>query len=169
MAILSISYIDTLTYQSFAIYFLNCLGNMLLLLEKEHSVNYIRYLHILAWKNLNFFWFLFFCCVFFIACFVVISHQIHLHIIYPIITTLISFNIILFINSIYIVSFKKTKRILHTVSFLCVFLITDLLYLLQSSNILGEISIPLVGNDVSMTLLLFILTLFVMGTTRFKK
>jgi hypothetical protein len=142
---------------------------MSLLLKKDYNVNYIGYLHILARNKINLIWFLFFCCVSFITCFIVISRLIHTHVIFPIVIHLISFNIILFINSIYIVLFKKTKRVFLLISSLSVFLVVDLLYLLQSSNILEAFYIPFVGNDVPKTLLLFVVTLFVMDTIGFKK
>jgi hypothetical protein len=77
----------------------------------------------------------------------------------------------LFLTCISILSFKKTrsKKILLTSSSFSVLLVIEFLYLLQSSNILGEFPIPYIGGEISHILLLFMITLFVMGVIKAEK
>ncbi len=91
--------------------------------------------------------------------------------IYHIIIHIISFDVALFLTCISILSFKKTrsKKILLTSSSFSVLLVIELLYLLQSSNILGEFPIPYIGGEISHILLLFMIALFATGVLRVEK
>ncbi len=77
----------------------------------------------------------------------------------------------LFLTCISILSFKKTrsKKILLTSSSFSVLLVIELLYILQSSNILEEFPIPYIGGEISHILLLFMIALFAMGVIKVEK
>jgi hypothetical protein len=91
--------------------------------------------------------------------------------IYHIIIHIISFDMALFLTCISVLSFKKTKskKVLLTSSSFGFLLVIELLYLLQSSKIIGEFPIPYIGGDISHILLLFIILLFAMGVIKVKK
>ncbi len=117
-------------------------------------------------KN-NLFWFLSIAFVSIIVYPVIIPHLTHPSMIYHIIIHIISFDIILFLTFISILSFKKTKskKVLLTSSSFGILLVVELLYLLQSSNIIGDFYIPHIG-ETSHILLLFMAALFAMGVLR---
>ena len=74
-------------------------------------------------------------------------------------------------NCISIFSFKKTKSknfLLTSLSF-SILLIVEFLYLLQSSNILGDYHIPFIEIEIPHLLLLFMLTLFAVGVIRVER
>jgi hypothetical protein len=90
---------------------------------------------------------------------------------YPIIFHIFSFDVVLFLTFIYSISFKKTKskKVLLLLSSFGIFLIIELLYLLQSSSLFGSLSIPYIGVEIPQTLLLFIVVLFAMEVLRIEK
>ncbi len=91
--------------------------------------------------------------------------------IYHITVHIISFDIALFLTLISVLSFKKTKskKILLTSSSFGVLLVIEFLYLLQSSNIVGEFPVPYIGGEISHVLLLFMVGLFDVGVSGLKK
>jgi len=76
----------------------------------------------------------------------------------------------LFLTCISIFSFKKTKskKILLTSLSFGVLLVIELLYLLQSSNILGEFIVPYIG-EIPHILLLLMIALFATGVMKVER
>jgi len=77
----------------------------------------------------------------------------------------------LFLLCVSILAFKKTKskKVLFTTLSFGVLLIIETLYLLQSSNIIGEFFIPYIGGELSHILLLLMVSLFAIGIIKVEK
>ncbi|MDQ3083833.1 MAG: hypothetical protein M3Q77_03350 [Thermoproteota archaeon] len=101
----------------------------------------------------------------------IIPHISHPSMIYHIIIHIISFDVALFLTTISFVSYKKTrsKKILLTGLSFGFLLLTELLYLLQSSNLLGTFYIPLIEVEFPHVLLLLMLGLFAAGVLRLER
>jgi hypothetical protein len=84
---------------------------------------------------------------------------------------IVSFDIALFINCISFLSFKKIKseKVLLTSLSFGILLVVDFLYLLQSSNVLGEYHLPYNVIKVPHILLLFMLVFFAVGVIKVQK
>jgi hypothetical protein len=82
-----------------------------------------------------------------------------------------SFDVALFLTFISVLSFKKTKskRVLLTSLSFGTLLVVEFLYLLQSSNVLGEYHLPYIGVEAPHILLLLMLVFFAVGETRVEK
>lgn len=141
------------------------------MLKKDKNISYYEYFQILLSDKTYLFCFLSIVFVFIIVYPIIIPHLTHPSMIYHIIIHIISFDVALFLTCISILSFKKTrsKKILLTSSSFSVLLVIELLYLLQSSNILGEFPIPYIGGEISHILLLFMIALFATGVLRVEK
>jgi hypothetical protein len=102
---------------------------------------------------------------------IIIPHITHPSMIYHIILHMISFDVALFLTTISFISFKKTKskKILFTALSFGFLLCTELLYLLQSSNLLGAFYIPLIEVEFPHVLLLIMLGLFAAGVLRIER
>ena len=101
---------------------------------------------------------------------IIIPHLAHPTMIYHITIHIISFDMALFLTCISLFSFKRTKskKILLTSSSFGVLLIIELLYLLQASNLVGEIYVPYIG-EIPHILLLFMVALFVTGVMKVER
>ena len=84
---------------------------------------------------------------------------------------ILSLDMALFLTVISVLSFKKTKskKVLLTSLSFSVLLIVELLYLLQSSNILGDFQIPFIEVEIPHMLLLFMLLLFAAGVIKVER
>ena len=102
---------------------------------------------------------------------IIIPHITHPSMIYHIILHMISFDVALFLTTISAISYKKTKskKILFTALSFGFLLVTELLYLLQSSNLLGAFYIPLIEVEFPHVLLLIMLGLFAAGVLRLER
>jgi hypothetical protein len=102
---------------------------------------------------------------------IIMPHLTHPSMIYHIILHMISFDVALFLTTISFISFKKTmsKKILFTALSFGFLLCTELLYLLQSSNLLGAFYIPLIEVEFPHVLLLIMLGLFAAGVLRIER
>ena len=102
---------------------------------------------------------------------VLIPHLYHSGMIYHIVIHILSFDMALFLTVISILSFKKTKskRVLLTSLSFGVLLIAEFLYLLQSSNILGDYIMPYIEVEIPHILLLLMISLFAIGVIRVEK
>ena len=101
----------------------------------------------------------------------IIPHISHSSMIYHIIIHIISFDVALFLTTISFISFKKTrsKKILLTALSFGFLLLTEFLYLLQSSNLLGTFYIPLIEVEFPHILLLLMLGLFAAGVLKIER
>ena len=77
----------------------------------------------------------------------------------------------LFLTVISVLSFKKTKskKVLLTSLSFGILLVVEFLYLLQSSNVLGDIEIPFIDVEIPHILLLFMLALFAAGVIKVER
>ncbi len=77
----------------------------------------------------------------------------------------------LFLTVISVLSFKKTKskKVLLTSLSFSILLVVEFLYLLQSSNVLGDIEIPFIDVEIPHILLLFMLALFAAGVIKVER
>jgi len=102
---------------------------------------------------------------------IIVPHLTHPSMIYHVTLHIISFDIALFLTIISLISFNKTKskKVLFTVLSFSFLLITEFLYVLQSSDISGEFQIPLIGIEVPHILLLVMLSLFAIGVIRLER
>ncbi len=77
----------------------------------------------------------------------------------------------LFLTVISALSFRKTKskKVLLTSLSFGILLIVEFLYLLQSSNILGDYHIPFIDVEIPHILLLFMLALFAVGVIKVER
>jgi len=101
----------------------------------------------------------------------IIPHLYHPSMIFHISIHILSLNLALFLTVISILSFKKTKSkkvFLTSLSF-GVLLAIEFLYLLQSTDILGDFRIPYIEIEIPHMLLLFMLTLFAAGVIRVER
>jgi hypothetical protein len=102
---------------------------------------------------------------------IIIPHVTHPSMIYHIILHLISFDVALFLTTISVISYRKTKskKILLTALSFGFLMCTEFLYLLQSSNVLGAFYIPLIEVEFPHVLLLVMLGLFAAGVLRLER
>ena len=102
---------------------------------------------------------------------VLVPHLFHPGMIYHIAIHIISFDMALFLTAISVLSFKKTKskRVLLTSLSFSVLLIVEFLYLLQSSDILGDYHIPYIEVEIPHILLLLMVSLFAVGVIRVER
>ncbi|HXT84442.1 MAG TPA: hypothetical protein VN704_08970 [Verrucomicrobiae bacterium] len=101
----------------------------------------------------------------------IIPHLSHPSMIFHISIHILSLNMALFLTVISALSFRKTKRkkvLLTSLSF-GILLIVEFLYLLQSSNILGDYHIPFIDVEIPHILLLFMLALFAVGVIKVER
>ena len=77
----------------------------------------------------------------------------------------------LFLTVISTLSFRKTKskKVLLTSLSFGILLIVEFLFLLQSSNILGDFQIPFIDVEIPHILLLFMLALFAVGVIKVER
>ncbi len=77
----------------------------------------------------------------------------------------------LFLTVISALSFRKTKskKVLLTSLSFGILLIVEFLFLLQSSNILGDFQIPFIDVEIPHILLLFMLALFAVGVIKVER
>jgi hypothetical protein len=80
-------------------------------------------------------------------------------------------NLALFLTVISILSFKKTKskKIFLTFLSFSVLLAIEFLYLLQSTDILGDFRIPYIEIEIPHMMLLFMLVLFAAGVIKVER
>ena len=101
----------------------------------------------------------------------IIPHLYHPSMIIHISIHILSLNLALFLTVISILSFKKTKSkkvFLTSLSF-SVLLAIEFLYLLQSTDILGDFRVPFIEVEIPHMMLLFMLTLFAAGVIRVER
>ncbi|MDN5868965.1 MAG: hypothetical protein L0H55_16390 [Candidatus Nitrosocosmicus sp.] len=101
----------------------------------------------------------------------VLPHITHPSMIYHIIVHIIGFDIALFLTFVSALSFKRTRNfkiLLTSVSF-GVLLLVELLYLLESTDLLGEFHLPIIGVEFSHLLMILMLSLFAIGILRVEK
>jgi hypothetical protein len=137
------------------------------LFKKQNNISYYEYFQIFLSNKTNLFCFLSIAFVSIIVYPIIIPHLAHPSMIYHISIHIISFDMGLFLTCISIFSFKKTKskKILFTSLSFGVLLVIELLYLLQSSNISGEVIVPYIG-EISHILLLLMIALFATGVMK---
>ena len=101
----------------------------------------------------------------------IIPHLSHPSMIIHISIHILSLDMALFLTVISILSFKKTKskKVLLTSLSFSVLLVVEFLYLLQSSNILGDYQIPFIDVEIPHMLLLFMLLLFAAGVIKVER
>ncbi|HXS60504.1 MAG TPA: hypothetical protein VN703_06800 [Candidatus Sulfopaludibacter sp.] len=101
----------------------------------------------------------------------IIPHLAHPSMIIHISIHILSLDMALFLTVISILSFKKTKskKVLLTSLSFSVLLVVEFLYLLQSSNILGDFQIPFIEVEIPHMLLLFMLLLFAAGVIKVER
>ena len=101
----------------------------------------------------------------------IIPHLYHPSMIFHISIHVLSLNMALFLTVISVLSFKKTKskKVLLTSLSFSVLLIVEFLYLLQSSNVLGDFQIPFIDVEIPHMLLLFMLLLFAAGVIKVER
>ncbi len=100
-----------------------------------------------------------------------IPHLSHPSMIFHISIHILSLNMALFLTVISALSFKKTKskKVLLTSLSFGILLIVEFLYLLQSSNVLGDFQIPFIDVEIPHLLLLFMLALFAVGVIKVER
>ncbi len=101
----------------------------------------------------------------------IIPHLSHPSMIFHISIHILSLNMALFLTVISALSFKKTKskKVLLTSLSFGILLIVEFLYLLQSSNVLGDFQIPFIDVEIPHLLLLFMLALFAVGVIKVER
>ena len=101
----------------------------------------------------------------------VLPHITHPSMIYHIVVHIIGFDIALFLTFVSVLSFKRTRnlRILFTALSFGVLLLVELLYLLESTDLLGEFHLPIIGIEFSHLLMILMLSLFAIGILRVEK
>lgn len=99
---------------------------------------------------------------------IILPHIHHPSMIYHILIHIVIFETALFLTFISIYSYKKTKskRVLFTSLSFGFLLLVGFLYLLETSNILGEFHIPFINAELPHLLLMFMLILFAIGVLR---
>ena len=101
----------------------------------------------------------------------IVPHLYHPSMVFHISIHILSLNLALFLTVISILSFKKTKskKIFLTSLSFSVLLVIEFLYLLQSTDILGDFRIPFIEIEIPHMLLLFMLVLFAAGVIRVER
>ena len=101
----------------------------------------------------------------------IIPHLYHPSMIFHISIHILSLNLAIFLTYISVLSFKKSKSkkvLLTSISF-SILLIVEFLYLLQSTDILGDYHIPFIEVEIPHMLLLFMLSLFAIGVIKVER
>jgi hypothetical protein len=101
----------------------------------------------------------------------VLPHITHPSMIYHIIVHLIGFDIALFLTFVAALSFRRTRNLkilLTSISF-GVLLLVELLYLFESTDLLGEFHLPIIGVEFSHLLMILMLSLFAIGILKVEK
>jgi hypothetical protein len=80
-------------------------------------------------------------------------------------------NVAIFLTFVSILSFKKTKskKVLLTFLSFSIMLVVEFLYLLQSTDLLGDYHIPYIEVEIPHMLLLFMLSLFAIGVIKVER
>jgi hypothetical protein len=101
----------------------------------------------------------------------IIPHLYHPSMIFHISIHILSLNVAIFLTFISILSFKKTKskKVLLTFLSFSIMLVVEFLYLLQSTDLLGDYHIPYIEVEMPHMLLLFMLSLFAIGVIKVEK
>jgi hypothetical protein len=101
----------------------------------------------------------------------IIPHLYHPSMIFHISIHILSLNVAIFLTFISILSFKKTKskKVLLTFLSFSIMLVVEFLYLLQSTDLLGDYHIPYIEVEMPHMLLLFMLSLFAIGVMKVEK
>jgi len=101
----------------------------------------------------------------------IVPHLYHPSMIFHISIHILSLNLALFLTVISILSFKKTKskKIFLTFLSFSVLLAIEFLYLLQSTDILGDFRIPYIEIEIPHMMLLFMLVLFAAGVIKVER
>jgi hypothetical protein len=143
----------------------------MLLLEKNSNISYCEYFQVFLSNKTNLFLALSLVFISIIAYPLILPHISHPSMIYHIGIHIASFDVALFLTLISVWSFKKTKskRVLLTSLSFGTLLVVEFLYLLQSSNVLGEYHLPYIGVEAPHILLLFMLVFFAVGVARVEK
>ncbi|MDN5847940.1 MAG: hypothetical protein L0H53_16900 [Candidatus Nitrosocosmicus sp.] len=136
--------------------------------RKDSQISYYEYLKIFLNNKRNLF--LVSSIIFAVAILypIILPHIHHPSMIYHIIIHIIIFEASLFLTLVSIYSYKKTKnkKVLFTSLSFGFLLVTAFLYLLETSNILGEFHIPYIEAELPHILLMFMLILFAIGVLR---
>jgi hypothetical protein len=101
----------------------------------------------------------------------IVPHLYHPSMIFHISIHILSLNLAIFLTFISILAFRKTKSkkvFLTSLSF-GVLLSIEFLYLLQSTDILGDFRIPYIEIEIPHMMLLFMLILFAAGVIRVER
>jgi len=91
--------------------------------------------------------------------------------IYHIIVHIIGFDIALFLTFVSTLTYNRTRnlKILLTAVSFGVLLLVELLYLLESTDLLGEFHLPIIGVEFSHLLMIVMLSLFAIGILKVEK
>ena len=143
----------------------------MLLLKKDSNISYYEYFQVFLSNKTNLFLVLSLVFISIIAYPLILPHMNHPSMIYHIGVHIVSFDVALFLTFISVLSFKKTKskKVLLTSLSFGTLLVVEFLYLLQSSNVLGEYHLPYIGIEVPHILLLFMLVFFAVGVIKVEK
>ncbi|MGD9674664.1 MAG: hypothetical protein AB7U98_14450 [Candidatus Nitrosocosmicus sp.] len=138
--------------------------------RKNSQINYSEYLKIFLNNKRNLFLVLSIVFVAAIVYPIILPHIHHPSMIYHIIIHIIIFEVSLFLTLISIYSYKKTKskKVLFTSLSFGFLLVAGFLYLLETSNILGEFHIPYIEAELPHILLMLMLILFAFGVLSVK-
>lgn len=133
--------------------------------RKDSQISYFEYLKIFLNNKRNLFLVLSIVFVAAIVYPIILPHIHHPSMIYHIIIHIIIFEVSLFLTLISIYSYKKTKskKVLFTSLSFGFLLVAGFLYLLETSNILGEFHLPYIEAELPHILLMFMLILFAFG------
>jgi hypothetical protein len=101
----------------------------------------------------------------------IIPHLYHPSMIFHISIHILSLNVAIFLTFISLLSFKKTnsKKVLLTSFSFSIMLVVEFLYLLQSTDLLGDYHIPYIEVEIPHMLLLFMLSLFAIGVIKVER
>jgi hypothetical protein len=143
----------------------------MLLLKKDSNISYYEYFQVFLSNKTNLFLVLSLAFISIVTYPLILPHISHPSMIYHIGVHIASFNVALFLTFTSVSSFRKTKskRVLLTSLSFGTLLIVEFLYLLQSSNVLGEYHLPYIGVEVPHILLLFMLVFFAVGIIKVEK
>lgn len=143
----------------------------MLLLKKDSNISYYEYFQGFLSNKTNLFLVLSLAFISIVTYPLILPHISHPSMIYHIGVHIASFNVALFLTFTSVLSFRKTKskRVLLTSLSFGTLLIVEFLYLLQSSNVLGEYHLPYIGVEVPHILLLFMLVFFAVGIIKVEK
>lgn len=139
-----------------------------LLIGRNWQFSHSEYLQILLNNKKNLFLTLSILLTVAIAYPIILPHIHHPSMIYHIIIHIIILETALFLTFISIHSYKKTrsKKVLFTAFSFGVLMVVGFLFLLETSDILGEFHIPYIDVEIPHILLMFMLILFAIGVLR---